>query len=158
MKEKTDARLISWADDALLLKAGNALQRVYFLSSLYSSQGRAATFLHILPVSLHTVPRQDFILGCFLIYGSTHSALSMPEIQGGTDISKWASQRLEIEIKLLLAPERRAGRTGTGSCIRRAWRRRVMQGGVSWAFASSTHMSGWREASAAYRAGRGACL
>lgn len=43
-----------------------------------------------------------------------------------------------------------------GSCVRKAWQsRQVMQGDVSWSFASSTHMSGWREASAEQRAERG---
>lgn len=74
----------------------------------------------------------------------------MSEIQWGEiDISTRASCRPEIEIKLLLAPERRAGHTGMKRCIRKAWQRRqVTQGDVSRALASSTHMSGWREASA----------
>lgn len=61
-------------------------------------------------------PLTLFLWGGFLIYGNTHSVLSLSAMGGG-DISKRASRRPQIEIKLLLAPERRAVHTGMGVAL-----------------------------------------
>lgn len=109
-----------------------------FPNCLDSSQGCIATFSIFCSFPSTQSSDMIFLWGRFLIYGSTHH---VRDAVGEIDISKQASCRTEIEIKLLLAPEGRAGHTGMESCIRKAWQRRqVTQGDVSQAFASSTHM------------------